>query len=256
MDNIYKAINEILNQGEQASLATIVSKQGSTPAPVGAKMIVKSNNDIVGTVGGGRVESEIRQIAIKTIGDGLPKLVSINLSDSDSICGGSISVFIEPIISSEKIFIFGAGHIAQPLSKMAVLTGFNVTIIDDRQEYANPDRFSEADKIITSDYEDASNQLEIDYNSFIVIITRGHSFDQQVLEWACGTKAKYIGMIGSKTKIQQVFDNLRQKGVDDKKIAEVHAPIGLEIGSETPSEIAVSILAEIIKVRHQKKEKK
>jgi xanthine dehydrogenase accessory factor len=181
-----------------------------------------------------------------------PRLVSFDLNENDSICGGNISVFIEPVAPSEKVYIFGAGHIALYLSKMAVMTGFKVIIIDDREEYANRERFPEVHNIIVSDFKSAFEKLEIEDNSYIVIVTKGHVFDEVVLECACGTNARYIGMIGSKTKIQHLFSNLRQNGVDDKKLAGVHAPIGLDIGSQTPSEIAVSILAEMIQVRYNR----
>jgi len=251
MEDIYKAITEILQRGERASLATIVSKQGSTPAPIGSKMLVLLDGNIIGTVGGGGIEAEIYHIAKEVIKENSPRLVSFDLNENDSICGGKISVFIEPIVASEKVYIFGAGHIGFYLSKMAVMTDFKVIVIDDREEYANLERFPEAHKIIALNFKDAFEKMEIDDNSFIVIITRGHACDEQVLEWACGIKTRYIGMIGSKAKIQQLFSNLRQKGVDDQRLAEVHAPIGLDIGSETPAEIAVSILAEIIQVRRQ-----
>jgi len=255
MEDIYKAINEILQSGKRASLATVVSKQGSTPAPIGSKMLVLSNGDILGTVGGGSIEAEVRQIARKVMTEDSPRLVSFDLTENDSICGGSISMFIEPIASSEKVYVFGAGHVGQYVSKMAAMVGFKVIVIDDREEYANRERLPEAHKIIVSDFMNSFEKLEIEDNSFIVIVTRGHAFDEQVLEWACGTKAKYIGMIGSKAKIKGVFSNLKQKGVDDKRLDEVHAPIGLDIGSQTPSEIAVSILAEIIQVRYHREKK-
>lgn len=250
MKDIYKSIIEIMQKGECASLATVVSKKGSTPARIGFKMLVLSNGDIIGTVGGGSIESETRNIALEVMQSRIPKLVSFDLNDENSICGGKMDVFIEPIAPSEKLYIFGAGHVGYSLSKMAVMADFHVSIVDDREEYANRERFSEAHKIIVADFKDAFQQLEIDDNTFIVILTRGHAFDEIVLEWACQTNAKYIGMIGSKRKIQNIFNNLRQKGISDERLSRVHAPIGLNIGSETPAEIAVSIMAEMIQVRH------
>ena len=255
MEDIYKTIVEVLQKGERASLATVIARKGSTPACIGFKMLVLSNGEILGTVGGGCIESEIRNIAIEVMESRISRLFSFELNDENSICGGSMEVFIEPIITSEKLYIFGAGHIGQALSKIAAMTGFNVIIIDDREEYANRERFPEAHNIIVSDFGDSFQQLEIDDNSFIVIVTRGHTYDELVLGLACQTKAKYIGMIGSKKKIQSVFNNLRQKGISNEKLSEIHAPIGLDIGSETPSEIAVSILAEMIQFRHSSESK-
>jgi xanthine dehydrogenase accessory factor len=162
MEDIYKAITEILQNGERASLATIVSKQGSTPAPIGSKMLVLTNGNIIGTVGGGGIEAEIYRIAKEVIKENSPRLVSFDLNENDSICGGKISVFIEPIVASEKVYIFGAGHIGFYLSKMAVMTDFKVIVIDDREEYANRERFPEAHKIIVSDFINSFEKLEIE----------------------------------------------------------------------------------------------
>ena len=252
MEEIYKRILETLSEGKRAALATVVAKKGSTPAPVGAKMLVMQDGSIIGTVGGGGTEAKARQKAIEAIESNHSELAFFELTSDDSICGGSVDIFIEPIAPSEKLFIFGAGHIAQPLSKMASMTGFKVVIIDDRKENANEDRFPEADKLVVSEFADAFRELEIDSSSYIVIVTRGHGFDAVVLEWACGTKAKYIGMIGSKSKVSQIFGDLERKGISKDRLSEVHSPIGLAIGSETPSEIAVSILAEMIKIRRGK----
>ena len=250
MEKIYEAITEILRKGGCASLATVVSKKGSTPARVGFKMIVLSNGDIIGTVGGGSIESDVRDMAMNVMKSRTPFLASFNLNDENSICGGAMEVFIEPIAPFEKLFIFGAGHVGQVLCKMSVMVGFDVIIIDDREEYANNERMQGANQIVVSDFEKSFQQLEIDDSSFVVIMTRNHAFDEVVLGLACQTKARYIGMIGSKKKVKGVFDNLRQKGISEEKLSVVHSPIGLDIGSETPAEIAVSILAEMIQIRH------
>lgn len=250
MKGIYEAINRILRNNERASLATVVMKKGSTPARVGFKMLVFENGSIIGTVGGGSIEDEVRNLSIKVIKSRLPILASFDLNDENSICGGKMEVFIEPIVPSEKLFIFGAGHVGQALCRMSALTDFEVIVIDDREEYANKELLPDAKHIVVSEFANSFNQLEIDDNSFIVIMTRGHAFDELVLELACQTKAKYIGMIGSKSKIKTIFGNLRQKGVNDEKLSAVYSPIGLDISSETPSEIAVSVLAEMIQIRH------
>jgi xanthine dehydrogenase accessory factor len=250
METIYETITEILRKNERASLATVVSKKGSTPARVGFKMIVLSNGDIIGTVGGGSIEYNVRNMAIDVMKSGKPILASFDLNDENSICGGKMEVFIEPIVQSEKLFIFGAGHVGQVLCKMASMVGFSVIIIDEREEYANKSIVPEVDQIIVSDFTNSFQHLEIDDSSFVVIMTRNHAFDETVLELACQTKAKYIGMIGSKKKVRETFDNLRKKGISEEKLSSIHSPIGLDIGSETPAEIAVSILAEMIQIRH------
>jgi len=165
------------------------------------------------------------------------------------ICGGDLEVFIEPILTSPTLYIFGGGHIALALTKMGKLVGFNITVIDDRAEFASSERFPEADVILAEDFTKSFPKMKIDKSSYIVIVTHGHQHDEVVLEWAVGTPAKYIGMIGSKTKNATIFTHLLAKGISQEQLGRVHAPIGLEIEAQTPEEIAVSILAEVIKVR-------
>jgi xanthine dehydrogenase accessory factor len=169
------------------------------------------------------------------------------------ICGGVAKVYIEPIIPTSTLYIFGGGHISFFLSRISKILGFQVVVIDDRNEYANPERFPEADRTIGDDYSRVFSQITVNKFSYIVIVTRGHAHDQIVLEWAITTDAKYIGMIGSRNKIKKVYNNLMAKGVLEAKLKQVHAPIGLDIKAETPEEIAVSIMAEIIQVRNSEK---
>jgi len=165
------------------------------------------------------------------------------------ICGGDLEVFIEPILTTPTLFIFGGGHISLPLAKTAKLLGFKIAVIDDRAEFANTERFPEAEMVLADDFTKAFSKLKIDKTSYIVIVTRGHQHDELVLDMALGTPAKYIGMIGSKTKVKATYSHLLAKGVPKEKLDSVHSPIGLEIGAQTPEEIAVSILAEIVKVK-------
>jgi xanthine dehydrogenase accessory factor len=165
------------------------------------------------------------------------------------ICGGIAKVYIEPIIPMSTLYIFGGGHISFSLARIGKMLGFRIVVIDDRKEYANPERFPEADKTIADDYTNVFSQISVNNFSYIVIVTRAHAYDQTVLEWAITTDAKYIGMIGSRKKIEKIYDNLIAKGASGDDLKRVHAPIGLDINAETPEEIAVSILAEIIKIR-------
>ena len=165
------------------------------------------------------------------------------------ICGGDLEVFIEPILSSPTLYIFGGGHISLSLAKIGKLLGFKIVVIDDRPEFANPQRFPEAELTLAEDFSKAFPKLKIDKSSYIAIVTRGHQYDELVLEWAIGTKAKYIGMIGSKTKNKAIFSHLLAKGTSQELLERVHAPIGLAIGAQTPEEIALSIMAEIVQVR-------
>jgi xanthine dehydrogenase accessory factor len=254
MTDIYQEIVRIRAEGEEAALVTIVSATGSTPREEGAKMLVKADGSSLGTIGGGSLEAQVIEEAIKVIGQGKPKRLRISLTAKEleaegMLCGGELEVFIEPILTPPTLYIFGGGHISLPLAKMSKLLGFKIAVIDDRAEFANADRFPEADMTLADDFTKSLPKLKIDKSSYIVIVTRNHQYDDIVLEWAVGTKAKYIGMIGSKAKTKAIFSHLVAKGIAKEQLDRVHAPIGLEINAQTPEEIAVSILAEIIMVR-------
>jgi xanthine dehydrogenase accessory factor len=254
MADIYQEIVRIKEKGEEAALVTIVSATGSTPREEGAKMLVRPDGTIIGTIGGGNLEAQVINEAVGVIKQGKPKRLHMNLTAKEAeetgmICGGDLEVFIEPILTAPTMYIFGGGHISLPLAQIGKLLGFKIAIIDDRAEFASTKRFPEAEMVLAGDFSKAFSKLKIDKTSYIVIVTRGHQNDELVLEWAVGTPAKYIGMIGSQTKVKTVFSHLLAKGVSKGRLDSVYSPIGLEIGAQTPEEIAVSILAEIIKVR-------
>lgn len=252
MVDIYQELARIRTAGDDVALVTVISASGSTPREEGAKMLVKADSSIIGTIGGGSVEERVIKEAIKVIKMGKPQRFDYSLKEGEElgmICGGDVEVFIEPILSTPTMYIFGGGHIALCLAKMAKLVGFKIVVIDDRPEYANARRFPEAEQTIVEDFAKAFRKIKIDKSGYIVIVTHGHKGDETVLEGALATEAKYIGMIGSKTKNQAIFSHLLAKGIPQEQLDRVHAPIGLEIYSQTPEEIAVSILAEIIKVR-------
>jgi xanthine dehydrogenase accessory factor len=254
MTDIYQEIVRIKAEGEEAALVTIVSTAGSTPREEGTKMLVRADGSILGTIGGGSLEAQVIEEAVKVIKQGKPKRLHFALTakeaeDAGMVCGGELEVFIEPILTSPSLYLFGGGHISFPLAKMGKLLGFKIVVIDDRAEFANPDRFPEADILLAENFTNSFPKLKIDKSSYIVIVTRGHQHDELVLAWAVGTPAKYIGMIGSKTKVETIFSHLLTKGISREQLDRVHAPIGLEIQAQTPEEIAVSILAEIVKIR-------
>lgn len=254
MTDIYQEIVRTKEAGQEAALVTIVSASGSTPREEGAKMLVRPDATIVGTIGGGNLEAQVIEEAVKVIKLGQPKRIHFTLSDKEAsevgmICGGDLEVFIEPILTAPTLYIFGGGHISLSLAQMGKLLGFKIAVIDDRAEFANTERFPDAEIIRAEDYDKAFPKLKINKTSYIVIVTRGHQHDELVLGWAVGTPAKYIGMIGSQTKVKTIFSHLLAKGVPQETLDSVHSPIGLGIGAQTPEEIAVSILAEIIEVR-------
>jgi len=253
MLDIYKEITRLVENGETAVLATIVSSSGSAPRKAGAKMLIKADGSIIGTVGGGRGEEVVREKAAEVLKTGRTKTIHLDMSgkgeNAAMICGGEMDVFLEPILSTERLFLFGAGHISRSTSAIGKMLGFNVTVIDPRPEYNNRDRFPDADRLIVKEYKKAFTELDIGYNNYVIIYTTGHRFDEICLEYAVGTSARYIGMIGSRKKVKEVKERLIKRGIPKEKLDTVYTPIGLPIGAETPEEIAVSILAEVIKVR-------
>lgn len=257
MEDIYEEIVRIRQEGGVAALATIVWVKGSTPRAEGSKMLVRSNGSILGSVGGGCLEAEVWQAAMKVIEEGTPKVLNFDLTGREEtheglICGGTMQVFIEPILSQPTVYLFGAGHVGFAVSKIAKMTGFRVAVIDDRPAYANAERFPDANDFYIEDPAVMVPKLKINKASYLVVACRGHLEDQRVLEQAVKTPAGYIGMIGSKKKVKTVFSNLKAKGIPKETLDRIHAPIGLPIATETPEEIAVSIMAEIIDFRRQK----
>jgi xanthine dehydrogenase accessory factor len=261
MDDIYESIAGLRRRGEKAVLATIVSTRGSAPRKEGSKMLVLPDGKIIGTIGGGAIEHQAMKEALKLIAGTETKLAHFELTNADAskegmTCGGIVDVFLEPIKPFPTLIVFGGGHISFSIAKLGKMLDFRVIILDDRPEFANPERFPEVDETIAGDMVAAKDKLNINSSSYIVIVTRGHQNDSSVLEWVAKTQAGYIGMIGSKRKIKMVFENLMTKGVTQAELDKVHSPIGLAIGAETPEEIAVAIMAEIIQIKSQLTEKK
>ncbi len=258
MVDIYEEIVRIKQEGDVAALAIIVRVKGSTPRAEGSKMLIKSDGSLLGSVGGGCLEAEVWEAAMKVIQTETTEVLNFDLTGQEEtseglICGGTMQVFIEPILAQPTIYIFGAGHIGFAISKIAAMTGFRVSVIDDRPAYANAERFPDANEFHVDDPAAAVSKLKINKASYLVITCRGHLKDQQVLTQAVKTPAVYIGMIGSKKKVKTVFANLKSEGISQEALDKVHAPIGIPIATETPEEIAVSIMAEIIDARRQKK---
>ena len=252
--DIYEEIIRLRRAGIKAALATIVNVRGSIPSYESAKLLVREDGWLVGTVGGGCVEAEVWAAARQVIQEGKPRTLTFNLNNDPSydtglLCGGTLEVFIEPILPTSFLYIFGGGHVSLALSKVATLAGFRTIIIDDRDTYANRERFPEAEEIYADDYDQVLERLLPNSSAFIVAVTRGHRDDMRILRWAVGTAARYVGMIGSRRKVIEIVKYLEREGVSASQLARVHAPIGLEIGAVAPEEIAVSIVAEMIAVR-------
>jgi xanthine dehydrogenase accessory factor len=252
--DIYEQIVKLRQEGRRGAVATIVSAQGSIPSFKTAKMLVRDDGSIVGTIGGGCVEAEVWQAAREVMESEKPRTLSFNLNqnpkyDTGLICGGTLDVFLEPILPPATLYIFGAGHVALNLYKTASNAGFEVNVVDDRETYANRERFPDAADVIAEDFDQAMARVKPGDSAYIVIATRGHHDDMRVLRWAVQTPAQYIGMIGSKRKTIAIFRELLKEGIPEQLFERVHAPVGLDIGAVTPEEIAVAITAELIAIR-------
>ncbi len=340
MNQIVAEMQKLLASGETFALATVIDRSGSAPRSVGAKMLVKKNGEIVGTVGGGILEAQAQHLAAQMIAENAAALQNYQFNGKDAtdkkaICGGQAEVLveglnpsdpqtktalqgladavaahrkswwltiltkgststihslvqadgttigampagltvdqvletqqvsmieldpqpvlIEPFFPAETAYIFGAGHVGRSLAGFSSAVGFQTVVLDDRAEFANPERFPTAEEIIVLEsFDNILEKIDIDRDSFIVIVTRGHQNDLVVLSQMLKTDAYYIGMIGSKRKCALTFENLRQQGFSEEDIRRVHAPIGIQIDSETPEEIGVSIVAEMIQERARK----
>lgn len=253
---IFSQILDCLNQREPVALVTVIETKGSAPASPGNKMLVFKDGSIEGSVGGGPLEKMAIEKAQEAIDNKQCYLTTSDLNNEDAkslgmVCGGQAKLFIEPITNSPKLILVGGGHIARELARLAHPLDFQITVIDDREAFANATNFPWVDEVVCDQIERALMTHEIDENTYVVIVTRGHAHDQQALEQVINSKAQYIGMIGSKNKIHAVFDNMKEKGFTDAQLENVYAPIGLNLGGNSPSEIAVSIIAEIIQVKNQ-----
>jgi xanthine dehydrogenase accessory factor len=329
--NIYDCVVRYLSEEKKGMVATVVNKAGAAPREEGAKMFIGEDRKSYGTIGGGRLEAEVIDEALKSMDATVARLIHVRMdakavADEGMLCGGNVDVLLEPVFNRHKgvyegigecgtrgikavlitrfkktpmekslidsngfvwgdsigkdevaelrdfcdenrvrlvdndtlvepilafpdLYIFGAGHVSQFLAKVAKMVDFNVTVIDDRAEFANRERFPEADNVIVEDFNKVFNHLDFSRKPYLVIVTRGHSHDALVLEKSIEQPTRYIGMIGSNRKVRMVLNYLREKGLKQEILESVHAPIGLDINSETPQEIAISIVAELIQVR-------
>jgi xanthine dehydrogenase accessory factor len=252
--DVFEELVRLRRLGQKCALATIVEKRGSIPSYECAKLLVREDGSLAGTIGGGCVEAEVWNAAREVIATEKPRHMTFNLGqdaayDNGLICGGQLDVFVEPVLPVPYAYIFGAGHISKSLSKVATLAGFSTVVIDNRDTFANRERFPEAADIYAEEYEDVFPKLAINENSYLIIVTRGHRDDMRVLGLAIATRARYIAMIGSKRKVLNVIKELEKTGIERSAFERIHAPMGLDIGAISPEEIAISVAAEMIAVR-------
>jgi xanthine dehydrogenase accessory factor len=253
---VIEAAAALVRDGRRGAMVTIVETIGSTPRKAGAKMLVDDAGNVVGTVGGGCVEADLYAVARQVLRTGRVQTCEVDLGtrnqdENDMLCGGRLKALIEPVGAEEKLVIFGGGHISKALVGFCRGLDFEITVTDDREQFASAERFPTVANRVAAPYDQQFEQLKVDANTSLVIVTRGHTHDEICMESALRTPARYIGLVGSKTKVAVFRAHLREKGFSDADIDRVECPCGVNIGAETPEEIAVSIAARLIEVRRR-----
>jgi xanthine dehydrogenase accessory factor len=254
MTTIYQTIVELETAKKAAALCTVIRTSGSTPRHRTSKMLVFPDRHILGSVGGGELENRVIDEALASLRDGKPRNLLYNMTDPDrgdpGICGGQLEVFVEPLLPSPMLVIVGGGHVGRAVAYLAKWTGFYVAISDDRADFCKPESFPDADEFIPVPMAELPQHLTITPRTSFVLTTRGSDIDIAGLPTILETQARYIGVIGSRKRWNTTCKGLLQKGVSQDKLDRIHSPIGLGIGAETPEEIAVSIIAEILMFHH------
>jgi xanthine dehydrogenase accessory factor len=253
VNSIYKALAELETNNGSAALCTVVKSEGSTPRHVGSKMLVYPDGKFIGTIGGGDLEHRVLDEAWMAISDGQPRILTYSLVDpmrgDPGVCGGTVEVFVEPINPPATIVVIGGGHVGRAVVHLAKWLGFRVAVSDDRAEFCNPESVPGADAYFPVPMAELANQLQVTRRTYLVVTSRGSGVDAAGLPPLLDSKAAYIGVIGSKRRWLTTAKALKEKGIPEEQIARVHSPMGLELNAETPEEIAVSIMAEILMLR-------
>jgi xanthine dehydrogenase accessory factor len=257
MDAVFSALAEAIARGEAVALVTIVRAHGSTPQRVGAKLLVFDDGRTVGTIGGGCYEHDAFWKAREALRSRQSRLVHYELTDdlaeeSGLICGGQMDVFIDPIEPAPRLYLLGAGHVGFELGQIATSVGFQLHVVDDREKFANRERFPQAADVVVDDLVEWASRADIPASSYVVVLTRGHRQDHEVLRALAGREFRYVGLIGSRAKVARLTEALIEGGAPPEWLRRLHAPIGFDIGAVSPAEIAVAILAELIAVRRGK----
>ena len=254
-DRIFREVVRLRESGEGAALATVIQVQGSAPARIPMKILVRADGSTLGSVGGGCLEEEVKRQAREVIEEERPTRVAMDLSEQDAadsalICGGRVEVFLEPI-TAPPLLIFGGGHVSRAVAILAARVGFRIVVTDDRPAYASPERFPMAAETHVEFPEDAARKLCCDESSYVLVMTRSHADDRRILGalFRRGLRPRYLGMIGSGTKVRLTWEQLEKDGVDPAWLRRIRAPVGLRIGARTADEIAVSVVAEMLALR-------
>jgi len=253
MPSIYQALAELEKNNESAALCTVTGSEGSTPRHVGSKMLVHPDGHFIGTVGGGELENRVIKAALESIQTETAQTLSYSMADPSrgdpGVCGGQVEVFVEPILPTPLILVIGAGHVGKAVVHLAKWLGYRVAVSDDRAEFCTPESTPGADAYYPVKMDELPKHVNIDKRTVLILTTRGSSVDAAGLPPLLDSPAAYIGIIGSKRRWATTVKALKEQGVDEAKIAKVHSPMGLELQAETPEEIAVSIMAEVMMIK-------
>lgn len=253
MKSIYQALAELESSRQPAALCTVVKTSGSTPRHSTSKMLVYPDNSILGTVGGGELENQVRKQALACLQDGQPRLLSYSMNDPSrgdvGVCGGQVEVFVEPILPPAMVVVIGGGHVGKAVAHLAKWLGYRVAVSDDRAEFCTPEANPDADAFFCCPMAELPQRLDITLRTVLILTTRGSNVDVPGLPALLETPAAYIGIIGSRKRWLATVRELNEQGVSEERLGRVRSPIGLGLGAETPEEIAVSILAEVLMLR-------
>ncbi|PYV12744.1 MAG: xanthine dehydrogenase [Acidobacteria bacterium] len=252
--DLYQEIVDLRRSGRRGALATIVARRGSTPRRDAAKMLVFEDGSQLGSIGGGCVEAEVCREAAAVMRLERPNLLSFDLTETDAeesglLCGGIMEVYVEPILPDPGLVIFGAGHVGRSIAAVASGIGFKVAVADDRVKYCNREHLPQAETLYVGPWEELFGRIPVNDSTYLLIATRGHNYDLACLRFALSSPARYIGLLGSRRKTRLLYETLEAEGTDPVQFKRVFAPVGLEIGAETPEEIAISVAAELVAVR-------
>ncbi len=251
--SVFQALADLEKNNRAGALCTLVRSKGSTPRHTGSKMLVYPDGSIVGTVGGGEMENRVIAEARQAIIDGRPRWLEYQMIDPQrgdpGVCGGQVEVFVEPLQPKPVLVVVGTGHVGKAVAHLAHWLGFWVVANDDRPEFCTPQAVPDADQFVPTTMAELPKQLEITPWTYIVLTTRGSNVDVEGLPALLETPAAYIGVIGSQRRWATARKQMHELGVPEERLKQVRSPIGLELNAETPEEIAVSILAEIIMLR-------
>jgi xanthine dehydrogenase accessory factor len=254
---LYRVMAQLTDEGTPFVLATVVESSGSTPRKSGAKMIILPDGRTIDTVGGGKVEAQVVTDALEALKRGVSRVAEYELRPTGEkalgmVCGGDTKVFLEVHTPTDTLLIIGAGHIAQKLCPMAKLMDLRVVVLDSRPEFATEERFPDANSVIVGHPGEAAGLVDIDERTHVVIVTHGHIHDKDALRSVATSLARYIGMIGSRSKVRTVLTELEEEGIAAAALQRVRAPVGLDLGGHAPAEVALSILAQIVAEQHGK----